>query len=297
MDAKDDEDAALPRQLAPKALASQCQRRSVVIWDPPFRLGDRSERSGGGGGLRSGIRCCKAVSVSTTPPSLPARRRPPATSIGRRPVDPTLAYNSSPIPPPSDRARAAHTPCFLAELDEHTQRVHGPGRSFRSKAPSNILITPPCLQIHLQCPFSYAPKRRRRVLAEHHNHYTPTYMYSYRLQAEAGLGVNSADEGKRKARTLDDAPVENAAAEDEDGGIACRRKWRIEGWSASVVSRNYPFMQMVQCPEAHLFCITCVKASSTCTPTVQEVSSLRAEGLPGGIHPPRGDLFHAGCDT
>jgi hypothetical protein len=69
---------------------------------------------------------------------------------------------------------------------------------------------------------------------------------------------------------------------------------------------SFPKAQMVQCSVTHLFCITCVKvyasterASSSasllaCTSRVQEVSLLRAEALPGGMHSSREDLFHAG---
>ncbi|KAF8196178.1 hypothetical protein BJ912DRAFT_1141053 [Pholiota molesta] len=155
--------------------------------------------------------------------------------------------------------------------------------------------------IHLQCAFPYTPKLHlRRVLAEHRNHYAPTYLYLHRLQArlcaralwdpgyaanktkfdarrkegliagrrdaaleeevrwveerigagDVGAGGHVVDKGKGKARAVEEAPEEDAAAEDEDeeGGIECQ-----------CCFADYPFTQMVQCPEAHLFCVNCVK--------------------------------------
>jgi hypothetical protein len=86
-----------------QALVGQCQLRRVRIRDTPLRTRRTVQSS------------LQSFFHSTTPSSLPARRRPPAKSIGRRPVTHTLTLaktinNSSPIPPSSYRARAARTP-------------------------------------------------------------------------------------------------------------------------------------------------------------------------------------------
>jgi hypothetical protein len=56
---------------------------------------------------------------------------------------------------------------------------------------------------------------------------------------------------------------------------------------ASAASRRTPRRSLPRPP----------RCSSTCTPTVQEVSSLRAKVLPGGMHSSREDHFYADCDA